>query len=116
MGLLTSVIESLRPLLPDSAAAWAARKYINHRCESIGQMTTLQIDAAKKTAVFEFDLKGETQPLRVSIERYELTSAGDKTFVEIKDFHTSREWINYIARGLLNGRKFEVPEVAKAVL
>jgi hypothetical protein len=116
MSLLTSVIETLRPLVPDSAAAWAVRQYINYRFEPIGQMTTLQIDAAKKTAVFELDLKGESQSLRVSIDRYELTSVGDKTFVEIQDFQTSREWINYIGRELLKGRKFEVPEVAKAVL
>ncbi|HWY78459.1 MAG TPA: hypothetical protein VN281_22790 [Verrucomicrobiae bacterium] len=116
MGLFTSLIETLRPLLPDSAAAWAVRKYINHCCEPIGQMTTLQIDPAKKTAVFELDLKGETQSLRVSIDRYELTTVGEKTFVEVKDFQTSREWINYIARELLKGRKFELPEAAKALL
>ena len=116
MSLLTSVIDTLRPLLPDSAAVWAVRRYFNHRYEPIGQMTTLQIDAAKKSATFEFELKGETQPLRVSINRYEVTTAGDKTILEIKEFETSREWINYVAREFLRGRKFEVPEVARAVL
>jgi len=116
MGLLTTIVETIRPLVPDSAAAWAVRQYLNHRYEPIGKMTTLQIDAAKKTATFDLDLKGETQPLRITVNRYELSTVGDKTFVEIKDFTTSREWINYIAREFLKGRKFEVPEVAKAVL
>jgi hypothetical protein len=50
------------------------------------------------------------------VDRYELTTVGDKTFVEIKEFHTSREWINLLAREFLKGKKFEVPEAAKALL
>ncbi len=116
MAFLTSIIETVRPLLPDSATAWAVRQYVNHRLKLFGQMTTLQIDAAKRTASFDLELKGETQPLRVTVDRYELTTVGDKTFVEIKEFHTSREWINLLAREFLKGKKFEVPEAAKALL
>jgi hypothetical protein len=116
MGFLTSIFETVRPLLPDSAVAWGAREYFNHRYQSLGQMTTLQIDSANKKASFDLELKGESQPLHITINRYELTTTGDKTLIEIKEFHTSREWINVVAGNFLKGKKFEVPEVVKALL
>jgi hypothetical protein len=116
MSLFTTLLEKVRPLLPDSAVAWGAREYFNQRYRSLGQMTTLQIDSANKKATFELDLKGETQPLHITIDRYELTSTGDKTFVEFKEFKTSREWINLVAGDFLKGKKFEVPDLMKALL
>lgn len=79
-------------------------------------MTTLQIDSANKKATLDLELKGETQPLRVTIDCYELTTLGEKTFLEIKELTTSREWINILAKEFFKGKKFEVPEVVKAVL
>lgn len=79
-------------------------------------MTQLQIDSTNKTASVELDLKGEIQPLRVKINRYELTTMGEKTYIEIKEFETSREWINVLAQQFVKGKKFEVPELVKAVL
>jgi hypothetical protein len=116
MSLFTAILETVRPLLPDRATVWAARQYFNFRFQPLGEMTNLQIDAAKKTASLDLDLKGETQPLHITIERYELTTAGEKTFIEIKKFNTSREWINSLAREFLDGRKFEVPGAVKALL
>ncbi|MDB6112491.1 MAG: hypothetical protein JWR69_4241 [Pedosphaera sp.] len=116
MSFLTSILETVLPLLPDSAVAWGAREYFNVRYQSLGHMTTLQIDSANKKASLDLDLKGETQPLHITINRYELSTAGDKTLIEIKEFTTSREWINQVAAGFLKGKKFEVPEVVKALL
>jgi hypothetical protein len=116
MSLLTSILETLRPLLPDSTVAWGVREFFNHHCKHLGHMTHLQIDATNKKASFDLDLKGETQPLHVTIERYELSTIGDKTFIEIKEFHTSREWINSLAGGFIKGRKFEIPEMVKTFL
>jgi len=79
-------------------------------------MTTLQIDSANKKATLDLELKGETLPLHVTVDRYELTTLEDKTFLEIKELTTSREWINVLAGEFLKGKKFEVPEMMKAVL
>jgi hypothetical protein len=116
MSFLTTIIKTLAPLMPEPMLAWGAREYFNHRYKSIGTMTTLQIDPKSKSAMLDLELKGETQTLRVTIGRYEMTSEGDKTFIEIKEFETSREWINTLAGDLLKGRKFVVPAAIKAVL
>ena len=116
VGLFTSIVKAVGPLLPGPAREWAARQYFNHQYSNFGVMTTLQIDSANKKATLDLELKGETQPLRVTINRYELTTQEDKTFLEIKELTTSREWINILAGEFLKGKKFEVPEVVKVVL
>jgi hypothetical protein len=116
MSFLTSMFETISPLLPDTVTAWGARQYFNGRYYSLGHMTTLQIDSTNKKASLALELRGETEPLHVTIDRYELTTAGGQTFIEIKKFSTSREWINVVAAAFLKGRKFEVPELVKAVL
>ncbi|MDB6124979.1 MAG: hypothetical protein JWQ71_3972 [Pedosphaera sp.] len=116
MSFLTSILKSVRPLIPDSAREWGAREYFNHRYKTLGTMTTLQIDSANKKATLDLELKGETQPLKVTINRYELTAVGNKTFIEIKELQTSREWINVLAGQFVKGKKFEVPEMVKALL
>jgi hypothetical protein len=116
VGLFTSIVKAIGPLLPDPAREWAARQYFNHQYSNFGVMTTLQIDSANKKATLDLELKGETQPLWVTIDRYELTTVGEKTFLEIKELTTSREWINVLAKEFFEDRKFEVPEAVKAVL
>lgn len=116
MSFLTSLLKAVRPLVPDSAVEWGAREYFNQQYKSLGTMTTLQIDPSKKTANVDLELKGEVQPLNIKINRYELTTVGGKTYIEIKDLQTSREWMNVLATQFLKDKKFEVPSALQALL
>src|SRR5258708_6113869 len=118
MSLITSLLETTRPLIPDSAVAWGVREYFNRKFQFLGTMTTLQIDAAKKTALIELDLKGESQPVRITINRYELKADGDQTCLDIKEIQISREWLNSLAAEFLKQGKlnFTVPDAFKIVL
>jgi hypothetical protein len=116
MSLFTTILKAVRPLVPDAAVQWGAREFFNHRYNSFGTMTTLQIDSTSKKASFDLELKGESQPVRMTINQYKLTTAGGQTFIEVTDIDTSREWLTVLARQFMNGKKFEVPEVVRAVL
>ncbi|MDB6068789.1 MAG: hypothetical protein JWR26_4997 [Pedosphaera sp.] len=116
MSLLTTILKVIGPMVPTPMVERGLREYFNNRFKSLGTMTKLQIDSTNKKATLELDLKGETQPLQITINRYELTTVGGKMFIEIKEFETSREWINSLAKPLLKGKTFEVPELAKAIL
>src|SRR5690348_9252628 len=71
MSLLTTILKAIVPLVPDSIVEWGAREYFNHHYKSLGTMTTLQIDSTNKKASMDLELKGETQPLHITIDRYE---------------------------------------------
>ncbi len=116
MFFLNTIMKAVGPLIPDSVRGWGAREYLNHHYRSLGAMTTLLLDSTNKKASLDLELKGETQPLQVTVGRYELSSMGGKTFIEIKELSTSREWINFLARDFLKDKKFEIPELLGAVL
>jgi len=116
MNLLVSFIKAAAPLVPDSALALGAREYFNRRHGAWGMMTALQIDTKNRKAILDLKLNGETQPLHVNVERFEISTAGGKTFIEITGINTSREWLTVLARDLLKGKKWEVPEAVSAVL
>jgi hypothetical protein len=79
-------------------------------------MTDLQIDSTSRRASVTLKLKGEAQPIQLTVERYELSVSGGKTFIELKGFSASREWITALAQKYLMGRKFEVPEYIRSLL
>jgi hypothetical protein len=116
MSLLAAIIKTVRPMVPHALVNRLEREYFNHRWHSFGTMTSLQIDPTSRRATFDLELKGETQPLRVTIGRYELTDENGKTFLEIHEVATSREWMTLLAQQLVKGKKFEVPEMIKSLL
>ena len=116
MDWLAGILKLTNALAPGAVGPWVLRKYFNHKYQSLGVMTSLQIDSTNKTASLDIDLKGETQPLHIIINRYQLTREGGQTFVEIKELDTSREWITFLARQLVKDKKFAVPEMAHSVL
>ena len=115
MSLLTSILKTVASHAP-KIVDWSVREYLNHRFHNFGHMTTLHIDSAKRTASIELELKGETQPLHVAIDRYEVSKADGKTFIEIHEITTSREWLTLLAQQMVKGKKLEVPELAASVL
>ena len=116
MSFLTAIVKTVAPLLPEKIVNWTAREYFNHRLNSFGTMTTLHIDSVKRRAAVDLELKGETQPLHITIDRYEVTKASGKTFIEIQEITTSREWLTLLAQQMVKGKKFEVPELVASVL
>lgn len=116
MDWLSGIFKTINAFSSGPIGPWVLRKYLNHKYQSFGVMTSLQIDSAKKTASLELDLKGETQPLRITISRYQVTREGGRSFIEIKELNTSREWVTSLARQLVKDKKFAVPEFADSVL
>ena len=117
MSLLNTLLKAAGPLIPDSLAGWGVREYCNHHYQSLGNMTTLQIDSTNKRASLDLELKGETQPLHVTIGGPRVEQPGQQNATASKSkFSTSREWINVLARRFSKNKKFEVPELLGAVL
>jgi hypothetical protein len=116
LGLLSNIAGVVGRRVPDAMVERVAREFFNRSYKSVGTLTGLKLDAKNQRAELVFELKGEPEPLHVSIDRYELSEVGGKTFVAIKEFKASREWIDALGRRLLAGRKFELPEAVKALL
>jgi hypothetical protein len=116
MSILDKILKTAGALVPSSMAALALREHFNHRYSDIGAITSLHIDSAKRRASVDFELKGESLPIHIAVERYELHVSEGRTFIELKDVTASREWIVQLARQCLIGKKFEVPESFSGLL
>lgn len=116
MSLLANIVKAVRPLVPNVLVNRIEREYFNHHWQKFGNMTTLQIDPTNRRASFDLQLKGETQPLHVDIGRYELIELNGKTYLEIHNVTTSREWMTLLAQQMLKDKRFEVPEIVASVL
>jgi hypothetical protein len=81
-----------------------------------GRITELKLNSTTGELDVTLDLKGEVEPLRVHIQKYDLSEQDDKTFLTIRQIETSRAWLTALAENLALNRPLELPpEVAKAV-
>lgn len=74
-----------------------------------GQARELHLNSTEKTAEILFDLKGEREPVRVVIGRYELSQLDGETFVTIHAMQTSREWMTEAVRRNVVGQRVKLP-------
>ena len=94
-------------------ASFALPMLNNSWLKPYGQATDLKLNSTDKTLEITVQLRGETAPIRIEVQDYELREERGKTFVVIKQVTTSREWMTQLARNFLVGKELEVPaEVA----
>jgi len=100
--------------MKDAALSKGAQIAINSQIKEYGEMLKLNLDSTQKSIEMEVMLDGEHEPLKVHVEKYEMTEADGKHFLKVHGVTTSRAWINTVASSYLEGKTFEVPaEYAK---
>jgi len=101
--------------LKDKGVSLAAKTAINVylQKEGYGEMLKLNLDSQNKKLDAEIMLKGEKEPLSVSIDRYEIIDRDGETFIKLSGIETSREWINILVASEVEGKEFKIPSQYK---
>ena len=81
-----------------------------------GRATSLKIDSSNKSAEITLELKGESTPLMIHVQEYEVLQEPTGTFMVVKAVSTSREWMTAMAREYLVGRRLAIPPDAAKIL
>jgi hypothetical protein len=81
-----------------------------------GTLKQLNVDTKRRTIVAELELIGETQPVRVQINGYEILDEPDAAYLILKDVTTSREWLTTLARNFAVERKLKLPDAVRTYL
>lgn len=81
-----------------------------------GTLTALKLDTMAGTIEAELELKGETQPVRLHVQEYELREKDGRVFFVIRRIATSREWLTTLARDFVVDKPFELPDSVKKFL
>src|SRR5476651_2357962 len=102
--------------LKDKVTSKAARLHCNTLLARYGTVQELRIDSARQTMEVVCLLEGETVPIAVTVDKYEITEAGGGRFVHVAATHCARPWIQHFLEDHIHGRKFPLPAWAAAVL
>jgi hypothetical protein len=97
-------------------ASAAGRQVLASRLAPYGDMLNFQIDPAAKSIALEILLKGESEPVRLTLSGYELRDDGGKTRLTFAGVTASREWIETLVREFVIGREIELPPKLAPVL
>lgn len=94
----------------------AAQLYVNNLIARYAVLKDLKIDAQNKTVEIVCQLHGETEPIRVRVDKYLLQEKGEQRFVQIVKCTCSRPWVQNLVEDFVQGRQVEVPPWAMAAL
>jgi len=109
----TTAVDSVKDqvnTVKDTTNSAVFKTAINPFIRKYGQILAFKIDSRNKAFLFEIELKGETKPIRVEIDKYEFIQKDDKSFVKIHSMHASRYWMDTMMELMLLEKEFELPK------
>jgi hypothetical protein len=74
-----------------------------------GTLSDIRLDSRERKIELELLLKGESTPVRIFIQRYDILSEEEKSYIVCRDITVSREWMKALAEDFLREKKFEIP-------
>jgi hypothetical protein len=81
-----------------------------------GALTQLRLDTKRRVIDAVLELAGETQPVQVRIDGYEILEEPDAAYLVLNDITTSREWVTTLARNFAVERKLKLPNAVRTYL
>ncbi len=102
--------------LKDSIASNAALLHCNRLISRYGALKELRIDSARRRMEAVFHLEGETAPVAVTVEKYEIVEEKGRKFFRVVECRCARPWIQNVIEDHVYGRKFPLPHWAAAIL
>jgi len=110
MGMLRNIMRQGKDLALSSAIEKIAEKYVS----PFGKLLSFHLDTSGRSMEITVLLKGESEPVTISVCEYELSIAGDESFVLLNRVKASRQWIEALSQEYLLNRKIRIPShVAK---
>lgn len=95
--------------LKDGALGLALRAFLNERLQDFGEVLDCEVDTGRGRISVRAQLKGEREPLTVTVERYELVREGDVVFATLQSFSSSRHWLTLLLPKLFMGKRYKLP-------
>ena len=101
------------------AVSIAGRKILGSYLEKYGEMLNFSVQPETKTITLEVLLKGEKEPVKITLNGYELLAAtgpGSKPALRVASATASREWLQVLLGQFLEGKPFDLPPQAAPLL
>lgn len=104
-----SVLSRLAKGLDHLTGSASTKVAINQLIGEYGKMIELRIDNKNKTVIASVLLKGESSPIEVRIDKYEIIKNDSSASVLVKDASSDKAWLNAVLKNFVIGKSFDVP-------
>ena len=84
--------------------------------EELGKMLKFEIDSEEKSIDCSLLLNGETEPVYIQINDYQIIESDSVTQIKIRDVSIDRKWMEVLAKKHLVSKTFEIPDKVKDYL
>jgi sporulation protein YlmC with PRC-barrel domain len=102
--------------MKDGALSMAFKNFINEKFAEYGKVTDILVDTEANRLTIEAVLKGEREPITATVLRYDIEKTAEGTFVVLKRFDSSREWLTMLLTKLFSGKRYALPNVVARLL
>lgn len=102
--------------MKDGAIAVALKAYVNDKFSEYGEVLECQVDTGNNRLTVLARMKGEQQTVSATLEQYELQTEGDKLFIVLTRFSTSRDWLTLLLNKLFSGKRYPLPSTVGKLL
>jgi hypothetical protein len=93
----------------DKAVSKTLTFFVDQLISKYGKIIDIRLDSNDRRIEIEMLLKGESAPVSIRLENYEIISEGHRHFITCRDIHVSREWMKMLTDDLIRDRRFEIP-------
>lgn len=76
--------------------------FIKQITAKYGELKDFEIDKEKRKIISSFLLKGEAEPVKIIIDKYEINRNKSNLQFTVLDAHTDREWLNTLLQNIVN--------------
>ena len=80
-----------------------------------GKVSNLSIDTNSKSIYLTLKLVGESKPVTINISRYEFIQRDGQDYLIIREFSTSKSWLDIAVRKYAPNLQFKIPSIIKKV-
>jgi hypothetical protein len=96
--------------MKDMAVAMAAKVWLTPYVEEFGEIQSIEVDSESRRLTAVLLLKGEEEPVRLTVGGITLLGEGADSRLVLKHFSASKEWVAVLANRYLADRPFRVSE------
>lgn len=93
----------------ENTVSFVLEKMLRRKLERYGRLLEFKLDSRQGAASVKVLLEGETDPVTVWIDEYQLISHRDGTSVAVTRARASRQWLTFLLEDFLLGRPLQVP-------
>ena len=102
--------------LKDEVLEAIIEQVVLDKLEPFGHLLGCEVNTHDNCISAEIVLRGDSLPILVAIERYEVIEENDTHFLELRRFSASKEWLQAALDCFLVGRRFRLPTGAALVI